>query len=64
MAPKARILFVRVSKQGPCLAAIEEDGSEERLVQLELACKADGVARQIVFSLAIAASAEVILMWK
>ena len=36
--------FFRVSKQGPCFKAIEEDQSNERLVQLELACQADGVA--------------------
>ena len=44
------------------LAAIEEDGSDKRLVRLELACKADDVARQIIFSLAIAVSAGKILM--
>ena len=37
-------LFLRVSKQGPCLIAIVKDGNDERLVQLKLACKADGVA--------------------
>ena len=36
--------FFRVSKQGPCFTAIEEDGGDRRLVQLELACEADGVA--------------------
>ena len=35
--------FFRACKQGPCFTAIEEDGGEERLVQLELACKADGL---------------------
>ena len=30
--------------RGPCFTAIEEDGGDKRLVQLELACKADGVA--------------------
>ena len=34
----------RVSKQGPSLAAIQEDGGDKRLVQLEPACEADGVA--------------------
>ena len=29
-------LFFEVSKQGPCLTAIEEDGGNKRLVQLEL----------------------------
>ena len=36
--------FFRVSKQGPCLAVIEEDGGDMRLKQLELACEADGSA--------------------
>ena len=31
-------LFLRVSKQGPCLTALEEDGDDKRPVQLELAC--------------------------
>ena len=34
----------RVSKQGPCFTAVKEDGGDKRLVELELACKADGVA--------------------
>ena len=34
----------RVSKQGPCFKAVEEDGGDKKLIQLELACKADGVA--------------------
>ena len=29
--------FLRVGNQGPCLTAIEEDGGDKRLVQLELA---------------------------
>ena len=36
--------FFKVSMQGPCFTAIEEDGGDMRLVQLELACKAYGVA--------------------
>ena len=36
--------FFRVSKESPCFTAIEEDGGEKRLGQLELACEADGVA--------------------
>ena len=36
--------FLRVSKQSPCLIAIEEDGGDKRLVELELACEADDVA--------------------
>ena len=35
--------FFRVSKQGPCFTALEEDGDDKRLVELELARKADGV---------------------
>ena len=30
----------RVSKQSPCFTAIEDDGGDKRLVQLELACEA------------------------
>ena len=33
----------RARKQGPCFRAVE-DGGNKRLVQPELACKADGVA--------------------
>ena len=36
--------FSRVSKQGPCFTATEEDGGDKRLVQLELARDADGVS--------------------
>ena len=36
--------FFGVSKQGPCFKAVEEDGGDKKLIQLELACKADGVA--------------------
>ena len=36
--------FLRVSKQGPCFTAIEEDEGDKRLVQFELACEADGFA--------------------
>ena len=36
--------FLRVSKQGSCFTAIEEDGGDKRLVEIELACEADGVA--------------------
>ena len=35
--------FFLVSKQGPCFTAIQKDGGDKRLVELELACKADGV---------------------
>ena len=36
--------FFRVSKHGLCLTAVEVDGGDKRLVELELACKADGIA--------------------
>ena len=36
--------FFRASKQGLCFTALEEDGGDKRLVELEVACKADGVA--------------------
>ena len=44
LVSKAWILFFffRISEQGPCFTAIEEDGSDKRLVQLELACETDG----------------------
>ena len=34
LASKAWILFFRVSKQGPCFTAIEEDEGDKRLVKL------------------------------
>ena len=37
-------LFFRVSKQGSCFTAIKVDGGNKTLVELELACDADGVA--------------------
>ena len=36
--------FFRVSKQGPCFTAVEEDRGDKRLVELELSCKSDRVA--------------------
>ena len=36
--------FLKFSRQGPCFTAIEEDEGDKRLVNLELACEADGVA--------------------
>ena len=44
LALKAWILFFRVSKQDPCFTAIEEEGGDKRLVELDLTCKAGGVA--------------------
>ena len=40
--------FLRVSKQGPRFTAIWEDGGGKRLVELELACEADGVKNGIM----------------
>ena len=37
-------LFFTASKQGLCFTAIEEDGGDKRLVELELAFEADGIA--------------------
>ena len=37
-------LFFRVSKQGPCFTTVEEDGCDRRIVELELAFKAEGAA--------------------
>ena len=36
--------FLRVRKQGLCFTAIGVDGDDRRLVDLELACKAESVA--------------------
>ena len=64
LVSKAWILHFpfRFSKQDPCFRAAEEDGGDRRLVEFELACEADGVARQILSNLAIAVIAEAILM--
>ena len=53
--------FSTVSSQGPCFTATEEDADDKRLLQLELAWEADGVAQ--LDPLAIAAIAEAILIW-
>ena len=44
-APGLKSLYpiLRVSKQGPRLIAIEEDGGDKQFIQLELAFEADGV---------------------
>ena len=45
LAGKTWILHFRVSKLGLCLTLTAiKDGGYKRLVQLELACEADGVA--------------------
>ena len=36
--------FLTVSEQGPCFTAVEEDGDDRKLVELELACEADAVS--------------------
>ena len=41
---KSLDLFFSVSKQDACFTVVEEDGGDKRLVELELACKEDGVA--------------------
>ena len=40
--------FLRVSKQGQCLTAIEKDRGDKRLVQLDLACEADETETRMV----------------
>ena len=44
LVSKAWILLSGVSKQSPRFTAVEEAGGDKRLAQLELGCKADGVA--------------------
>ena len=44
LVTKVWILFSRVSKQGPCSTAKEDDKGDKTLVQLGLTCEADGVA--------------------
>ena len=44
LGPESLDPFLRVSKQGPCLRALEEKGGNKRLVQLKHACEADGIA--------------------
>ena len=42
---------LRVSKEGPCFTAVEAAGGDKKLVQLELACEADGVVHQLLSGL-------------
>ena len=35
--------YFRASRQGSCFTALQEGGSDKRLVEFDLACKADGV---------------------
>ena len=51
-----------VSKQGPRLAAIEEDGVTRHLYNLNLFAKPMVLLRQLLLNLAIAATAKAILM--
>ena len=37
-------LVFRISQQVPCFTAVDEDGCDKRLAEVELSCKADGVA--------------------
>ena len=63
LVSKAWILFFRVSKQGSCFTAVEEDMEVTRdLYSLNLLAKLMMLHRQILFSLAIAVIAEAILM--
>ena len=70
LASKALILFLiylfmiifLVSNHGPCFTAVEEDGGDTRLVEVELLAKLIMLHRQILFSLAIAIIAVAILM--
>ena len=54
--------FLTVNKHGPRFKATEEDGSNNRLVQLNLLVKLMMLRLLIPFSLAIAAIAEAILV--
>ena len=54
--------FPRLSRQGPCFTATEEDGGDKRLVQLELACETEGVGPPDSVSSAHSAIAGAILM--
>ena len=51
--------FLRVSKQGPCLTAIEEGGGNTKLGQVELACEVNAATSP---DPAVAVVAEGILM--
>ena len=48
LTAKAWILFFffffQSQQAGPCFTVIEEDGCDKTLVQLKLACEAEGVA--------------------
>ena len=55
-------LFLRVSKQGPCLTTIDEYRGDKRLVQLVLACELMVLPRHILFNLATAVIVEAILI--
>ena len=40
-------IFLTVSKQSPRFTAVEEDGGDKRLVEIELACETDGAASPV-----------------
>ena len=42
--------FFRIGKQGPCSTAIEEDGGDQRLIDIELACEAAAVLKMDFFA--------------
>ena len=48
-------IFFSINKQGPCLSAIEENGDDTRLTQLELAFEVMVLLHRILFNLANAA---------
>ena len=55
------LFFFRLSKQGPCFTAVEEDGGNKKLAALELE-KLMVLHSQILFGLAIAVIAETIMI--
>ena len=56
--PGSFFFFFKVSNQGPCFTATEEDGGDKRLVELEL-MKQMVLHHQILFSLAVSSYCEV-----
>ena len=42
--------FFRVNKQSQCFTAVEKDGGDKRLVELELACKLMVLHRYVLFN--------------
>ena len=54
--------FHRISKQGPCLTDREENGSDKRLVQLELVHETNDASSLMLFNMAVASVADFILL--